>query len=114
MIVSSIPNLSSPAVSFGFTDKIAHFIEYFILGLLTAYAISEFVKKPWWIFLISASLAALYGVLDEFHQLLIPGRSMEGWDMAADFLGSILASALYVRYLQRKIMGGAGNRSAGE
>ncbi|MEE9554569.1 MAG: VanZ family protein [candidate division Zixibacteria bacterium] len=102
MIVSSIPDISTPGIRFTFADKIAHFIEYFILGLLTANAVRAFARKSWSIFWISALLAAIYGVLDEFHQLLVPGRSMEGWDMAADFLGAILASAIFVRFLQIK------------
>ena len=102
MIVSSIPDVSTSAVGFTWIDKIAHFCEYFILGFLTAYAVSGFSRKTWSIFLISVLMTAVYGVLDEFHQLFVPGRFMEGWDMVADFLGSILAVTLFVRFLQRK------------
>ncbi len=41
---------------------------------------------------------AVWGALDELHQHWIPGRSMEGGDVAADVtgaaLGALIASAL--------------------
>ena len=101
LTVSSIPDLSTPSPGFTVSDKIMHFAEYFILGLLTAKAVSTFNKKPLKIFWLSSALASGYGILDELHQLLIPGRTAEGLDMVADILGSILAAGLFVRMLQR-------------
>jgi len=101
LTVSSIPDLSTPGLGFTVTDKIAHFAEYFILSLLTARAVSTFNKDPLRIFWISSALTSGYGILDELHQLLIPGRTTEGLDMVADILGSILAAGLFVRLLQR-------------
>lgn len=101
-IVSSIPNLSTPRIGLTMTDKVAHFIEYFILGLLTSRALRAFVKKPMSNFWISSALAACYGILDELHQLIIPGRSTEATDMVADILGALLASAIYVQSIQRQ------------
>jgi len=102
IIVSSIPDLSTPRFGSGVLDKAAHFIEYFILGLLTARAVGGFTPKLWSIFWISSIFAALFGILDETHQLLVPGRSMDGLDIAADVLGSILASAIFVRYIRNR------------
>ncbi len=109
-IVSSIPYLSTPNAKFGYVDKIAHFCEYFILGLLTAHAVRGF-RVPLRIFAVSAALASLYGVLDELHQLIVPGRSVEAWDMIADVLGAVLASALYVSRYQRRFARGTQDRS---
>ena len=103
MAVSSIPNLSTPGLGFSMMDKIVHFAEYFILGLFAAKAVSAFVNKPLRVFWISSAMASGYGILDEFHQLLIPGRTTEGLDMVADILGSILAAALFARRLQRHL-----------
>jgi VanZ family protein len=102
LAVSSIPDLSAPGLGFSVTDKIAHFVEYFILGFLTARAISTFVMEPLKIFWISSTITSGFGILDELHQLLIPGRTTEGLDMAADILGSVLAAALFAGIVQRK------------
>ncbi len=101
LAVSSAPDFSTPGLGFAMTDKIAHFVEYFILGFLTAKAVSTFDLKPLKIFWISSALASGYGILDEIHQFLIPGRTTEGLDMVADILGSILAVALFVRVQQK-------------
>jgi VanZ family protein len=102
LIVSSIPGLSPPGLGFTIADKIVHFAEYFILGLLTARAVSTFYKEPIKILWLSSALTSAYGILDELHQLLVPGRTTEGLDMVADILGSILAVALYVILLRRQ------------
>ena len=102
LAVSSIPGLSTPGLGFSMADKIVHFAEYFILGYLTARAISAFNKEPLKIFWMSSAITSGYGILDEFHQLLIPGRTAEGLDMIADILGSILAAALFARKLRRQ------------
>ena len=102
LIGSSIPDLSAPGLGFTMADKIVHFAEYFVLGLLTARAVSAFYKQPLKIFWLSSALTCGYGMLDELHQLLIPGRTTEGLDMVADILGSILAVALYAGLWRRR------------
>lgn len=102
LAISSIPDLSTPSLGFSMADKIVHIAEYFILGYLTARAISSFNKEPLKIFWMSSVITSAYGILDEFHQLLIPGRTAEGLDMIADILGSILAAALFARKLRRQ------------
>jgi VanZ family protein len=39
----------------------------------------------------STTGATLYGVTDEFHQLLVPGRTFDVVDMAADGIGAVIA-----------------------
>ena len=39
-------------------------------------------------------LATLYGVTDEFHQLFVPGRSADPYDVLADFVGASIGSTL--------------------
>lgn len=114
MVVSSIPDLSTKSIRIGYIDKIAHFGEYSVLGFLTAYAIGGFHRSAWRIFGISSLLSALYGIFDELHQLFVPGRTTEIWDMAADILGAVLASALYVRFGRREGTSDSRDRSAGE
>lgn len=101
-IVSSIPNLSTKGFRFTMIDKVAHFSEYFILGLFTARAAGSGFGKPSKVFWVSMILVAVYGILDELHQLFIPGRSTEVLDMTADVLGALAASAIYVRFIWKK------------
>lgn len=52
--------------------------------------------------LLAATLAAAYGVTDEWHQFHVPGRSMDGWDLVADALGALLGALLLRRLSARK------------
>lgn len=61
-------------------DKAAHFLAYLVLGLLLRLGLGRFSPA----FL----LAAFYGVVDEAHQSLVPGREAFGLDLVADFLGA--------------------------
>lgn len=101
MALSSIPNLSTPSFRLSFADKIVHFIEYFILGLLTANAVGGFADRSRSVFWVSAILASAYGVLDELHQMFIPGRSVEILDMVFNILGAVVASSIFVRFIRK-------------
>lgn len=100
--VSSIPNLKTPDLDFKAGDKIAHFIEFFILGVFLAYALNRMNVKRIRAFWISACLAGLYGIFDEIHQLLVPGRLMDGWDMLADIMGAFAASGIFILKFWRR------------
>jgi len=87
---TSIPAQSVP--SFGVGDKFNHFFAYFILAVLL-YLTLSFQEKSLLIqrndALLTIVIVLLYGVLDELHQMLIPGRSAEFLDWAADAVGAI-------------------------
>jgi VanZ family protein len=38
-------------------------------------------------------ISTLYGVSDEYHQLFVPGRSFDVFDMLADFIGSVVGAS---------------------
>ena len=101
--VSSIPDLSTPSLGFKITDKMAHFGEFFFLGLLVTHAFSRRKLSPVKVFWISACVSGLYGVMDEFPQLFVPGRQTDGFDMLADVLGAVSASGIYVLKLRKRI-----------
>jgi VanZ family protein len=81
-------------------DKLVHFGLYGI----EAFLIYRAIAWPGWPrfslarILAVAGLMAVWGILDETHQYWIPGRSMEGGDVAGDVAGALagatLASAL--------------------
>ena len=72
-------------------DKGLHFVEYAVLGWLCAGASSR--TWPWAPAWRTAAFAVfvstLWGLSDEIHQALVPGRSSELNDLVADFVGSL-------------------------
>lgn len=82
------------AISVNVSDKIEHFGAYGLLSVLL-YLNLYFQEKIVIINKFPATftvlLASIYGLLDELHQLLVPGRSAEFLDWLADFSGSLTA-----------------------
>lgn len=89
--LTTLPTQSLPAV--GVNDKLEHTLAYFGLSFLL-YLTLLFQKKSVMLkkyaMLFTLLIVLFYGVLDEVHQLLIPGRSCELLDFLADMLGGIL------------------------
>lgn len=89
--LTSLPSQSVPSV--GVNDKLEHSLAYFGLSFLLYLTLlfqkkSDFLIKYAAIFTIL--IIVIYAVLDEVHQLLIPGRSCEMLDFLADMLGGIV------------------------
>ena len=70
-----------------FIRKSAHMFLFFLLLFFTFYMISFFFEKNK--FQISFLIVFLRALLDEIHQLFIPGRSGELRDVLIDMLGEI-------------------------
>ena len=97
--LSSLPGEDYiPTIDLG--DKVDHFAAYFVLSVFLYLAMimqkkyprfKEFPVKYTFI------IAFFYGVFDEFHQLFIPGRYFDLFDLLADVVGTILA--LYIVHL---------------
>lgn len=81
--------------------KIAHFTEYFILGLLIYHLVKQYrvISKTEIIWMIL--FCVIYAMLDEFHQVFIGGRSPKVFDVIIDSLGSSL-SILILQLLQKR------------
>ncbi len=113
-VVSSLkqPPLPMPEFEWLTIDKLYHFIEYAILGILLAWALVKArpsVVPSKLIWLIAAVLSSLYGASDEWHQTFVPGRLATLADWVADVLGSIagvLAVYLYYRSNQPSAVSG--------
>ena len=92
-ILTSLPGNSLPKMIFGFSDKVKHFGAYLVLSFLLNFAI-HFQKK----YKISTKYSAsftfiiifVYGLLDEIHQIFIPGRYFEWLDFLSDLLGGMI------------------------
>jgi VanZ family protein len=101
LIATTVPEPDVP--TFGVSDKFKHFGAYFGLAVLLSISLHYqnkillFKKK----FLFASWLiATFYGLLDEFHQSFIPGRSAEFLDWLADSLGAA-AGIIFVYYLMK-------------
>jgi VanZ family protein len=108
LVVSSIPGPRMGGPLFPGCDKLAHFIEYSILGVALRFwteggsdATGQARRRR-----IAGMLAAAlaFAALDEAHQKFIPGRTASVWDFAADacglvigFLGSVRARLIRER-----------------
>ena len=80
--------------------KIAHFTEYFILGLLIYHLVKQYrvISKTEIIWMIL--FCVIYAMSDEFHQVFIGGRSPMIFDVIIDSLGSSFSILLF-RLFQR-------------
>lgn len=85
------------SLSFVGIDKLGHLVVFGLLGIAWA----RCLRPPVWTFprrlLAATLLTTSFGLLDELHQFTNPERSFEWTDLAADFLGALLASAAYLR-----------------
>ncbi len=91
---SSIPNLTS--LPGNISDKSGHSIGYALLGVLILRALAggRLREVTWRRGIAAIVLATLYGVTDEFHQLFVPGRSADRYDVLADCVGATMGAAL--------------------
>lgn len=104
--LSSRVNHFPSALDFRASDKVLHF-GYFFGGaaLFAAFLFRLDPAKPRWgrILALSITAAALTGLLDEWHQSHVPGRSgNDPADFTADVLGA-LCGALAFRRMHRLV-----------
>jgi VanZ family protein len=78
--------------------KCAHLTEYAILSALLLRALRQHLLAA---HSVAFVLAALYAVLDEFHQSFVPSRTGSPWDVVTDSIGAILGLVIYVRMTRR-------------
>jgi VanZ family protein len=98
-LASSIPEMPGGYDNFPVgTDKVAHFIEYFVLSLLLYRGIKD--KATGNRALLLASIVVIGFVvacLDELYQHSVPGRDSSVRDLAADLAG-VFAGAILGLY----------------
>ncbi len=88
-----LPGSSIPAVAV--SDKILHVLAYTGLSFLLAWALPTLGKSlthvTW-----AAVIAVTYSCLDELTQMLVPSRSCDIYDIAADCVGIAIGLACYL------------------
>jgi VanZ family protein len=78
--------------------KCAHVTEYAILSALLLRALRQHLLAARSVAFV---LAALYAVVDEFHQSFVPSRTGSPWDVVTDVIGAFLGLVIYVRMTRR-------------
>lgn len=83
------PNFDLKTIIF-LVRKTAHFTEYAILGILFYLNLRHHSsqKQSPKLFALAILFSALYACTDEFHQLFIPGRTGQPFDVLVDTLGA--------------------------
>ncbi len=93
---SSIPGNNIPGLFYG-QDIIFHSLEFAVFGFLFNRAVKKCYSK------LSRNkrivlvffLVFIYGLADEFHQLFVPNRHMDMFDVVIDSIGGLIGSLLY-------------------
>lgn len=85
-VVSHQPEVSIPA---GLSDTQSHSLAYTLLGALMVRALAGGLGARISIrtAFLGVLFTTLYGVSDEYHQMFVPGRSAEMYDLFADAIG---------------------------
>jgi len=96
--ISTRPNLKPPGPNFANKDKVAHLIEYGILGVLLVRAFGAGVPgSRWTVLLFLLAIGASVAASDEMVQGTVPGRSKDVLDWAADVTGLAVGISLTIR-----------------
>ena len=93
---SSVPGKNIPSI-FPFQDIAYHWLMYLIMAYFFARAlrITSPQKRLSEIILLTVIFGVLYGITDELHQAFVPGRTVSGFDVFIDGVGSLLGSLIY-------------------
>ena len=86
----------------GISDKAAPFLIYAALGgaLIRALAGGHAARMDSSRAGMATLLGTLYGVSDEFHQWVVPPRTPEMLDLAADFAGALAGATAVVLFVR--------------
>lgn len=76
-------------------DKGVHFLEYGGLGLFMAHAVHSTWPDRALRYVAAIWLTVSLGLVDELHQLYVPGRSADFADLLADTCGAVVAVFAY-------------------
>ena len=100
--LSAQPHLKPP-LDFRFADKLAHLVEYGVLGALLVRALRGTLRLrlAFAAALLAIAIGALIGAGDEYFQGFVPGRESSVLDWMADVAGITLAQMVYALAVRR-------------
>ena len=84
-------------------DKSVHMLLYGVLTAIVSLGIHRSPRKaPRWVQVFGPiAVAVAYGMFDEWHQLFVPLRSFDPYDLMADAAGAVLVQLFLCGYLWR-------------
>ncbi len=89
-------------VEFRLFDKLAHILEFAVLGLLLSLGFFKALKSSFLIKGFLVLLSGLFlGIMDEVHQSFVPDRELEILDMIADGVGIMIGLFVYMVLIRR-------------
>ena len=101
--ISSQPADTLPHFQNNVIDKVAHIVEYSILGLCTVRILNLWLNRktrnlsnrflP--LFLCAFLFVAAFGLFDEIHQIYVEGRTFDCIDLIMDIIGATLIIIAY-------------------
>jgi VanZ family protein len=101
--LSSRPHLKPPGVDLFLMDKVIHFVEYAILGVLLFEGIGRTImRNRLFGFFFLLAVGSSIGALDEIFQSYIPGRHMSIYDYIADTAGVAAGVSLALLWRLRR------------
>ena len=77
--------------------RVLHIGEYAVLAALTMRALVGKRKLKLIFFLAAFGISSLYGLMDEIHQLFVPGRAFQLMDLALDCSGGMIGLIIYTK-----------------
>jgi len=101
VIVSTIEKVA-PNVDFDIRSlnntirKNAHFFTYLVLGILTMVTFRISGARKYKSFTWAFTVCTAYAILDEVHQLFVPGRGSQFTDVVIDAAGAAVGIGLYL------------------
>lgn len=94
LVLTSIPRFTVSSENILGVDKLAHFLLYFVLGYLYIHSFKTDNHRHQIRNLLL--FAVFLPLIDEVHQIPIPGRFFSWWDVLADISG-LLAVILILK-----------------
>ena len=93
LVLTSVPGSAVPEVGFSAADKLVHLLLYGVLGSLAMRALGDIAQLARSVAVVTLAVA-LFGAVDELHQLFIPGRGADLVDWLADCVGGFTGALL--------------------
>lgn len=97
-VLSNIRYAILPDLNLSFTDKIAHFIEFYFYAITVIIGFDSFDLPKTKLIKYSILWTAFWGIFDEVHQYFVPGRDCNLYDWLADLAG-IFVAVLLIKYI---------------
>lgn len=97
--LSSQVDPPQPEFTFPLKDKVSHIVLYGVLAAIISVGMWK-ARTPHSlsrIFWVPVIFVFAFGLTDEFHQLTVPGRFFDPFDVVANVVGAVLASLVLHR-----------------